>query len=84
MRGKAFIIPILIIALLGFVSAPPAEAELATVTAILVAGFVTTALIVESVEYVEEEQEAAQSDMDKSKPERPQPEAEPKAETGSS
>jgi hypothetical protein len=57
MQGKAFIIPILIIALVGITAAPPAQAELATVTALLAAGFITTVLVVETIDDVTTEPE---------------------------
>ena len=61
MTGKAFIIPILIIALVGFVATPPVHAELATVTALLAAGFITTVLVVEAVETISDD--SAESDQ---------------------
>jgi hypothetical protein len=57
MQGKAFIIPILIIALIGVTAVPPAQAELATVTALLAAGFITTVLMVETIDEVTTEPE---------------------------
>jgi hypothetical protein len=49
MKGKAFIVPILIIALVTFFAAPPVQAEFVTLTVVLLAGLITTGLAVETV-----------------------------------
>ena len=49
MRGKTLIVPILVIALVTFLAAPPVQAEFVTLTVILLAGLITTGLAVETV-----------------------------------
>ena len=49
MKAKHFIIPILIVALVTAIAAPPAHAELVTLTVILAAAFVSAVVVKEVV-----------------------------------
>ena len=49
MKAKYLIIPILVIALIGLVAAPPAEAELVTLSVILVAAYASVIIANEAM-----------------------------------
>ena len=49
MKAKYLIIPILVIALIGMVAAPPAEAELVTLSVILVAAYASAIIANEAI-----------------------------------
>ena len=58
MKVKYFIIPILVITLVTVIAAPPVQAELITLSVVLAAAFVSTALVVETIRESDNEQTA--------------------------
>ena len=58
MKGKHFIIPILVITLVTVVAAPPAHADFVTLSVVLAAAFISTALVVENTRDSDNEQTA--------------------------
>lgn len=62
MKAKYLIIPILVIALIGLVAAPPAEAELVTLSVILVAAYASVIIANETMNNETETDSAKNSD----------------------
>lgn len=68
MKGKAFIVPILVIALVTFMAAPPAQAEFVTLTVVLLASLITTGLVVETARNNDDQQTAQSTEHEEPQP----------------
>ena len=68
MKGKAFIVPILVIALVTFIAAPPAQAEFVTLTIILLASLITTGLVVDTARSKNDQQTAQNVEQEEPQP----------------
>lgn len=64
MIGRFLIVPILVFALFTFAVAPPVQAELVTLTVILAAAFLSTALVVETARNRDDDQVAKVTEQD--------------------
>lgn len=62
MKAKHMIIPVLVVALIGMVAAPPAQAELVTVTVILAVAFASAIIANETMNSEPESETVSQAD----------------------
>ena len=64
MKSKTLVAAVLAVALIGFVAAPPAQAELVTITVVLAASFATFYFVNEGVKANNAEESSEQAKVD--------------------